>query len=123
MTKQILVIDDEDGIREIIQFSLEAAAGWTVLMAASGAAGVAIAQTTPPDAILLDIMMPDQDGIETLHQLQANPITQSIPTILLTARAKTSEQQKFLQFGVAGIITKPFQAQNLANQIQAILNW
>ena len=122
-TKKVLVIDDEDGIREIIQICLEAAAGWDVLTAASGSEGLATAQAEQPDAILLDVMMPDMDGPTTFRQLQANRATQHIPTILLTAKAKISEQQQFIDLGVTGVITKPFKAQDLVNQIRQILNW
>jgi CheY-like chemotaxis protein len=122
-TKRILVIDDEDGIREIIQICLEAAAGWDVLTAASGSEGLAMAQTSQPDAILLDVMMPDMDGPTTFRYLQANMVTQHIPTILLTAKAKISEQKQFIDLGVTGVITKPFKAQDLVDQIRDILNW
>jgi len=122
-TKRILVIDDEDGIREIIQICLEAVAGWDVLTAASGSEGLAKAEASQPDAILLDVMMPDMDGSTTFQQLQANTATQHIPTILLTAKAKISEQQQFINLGVAGVITKPVKAQDLVDQIREILNW
>ena len=122
-TKRILVIDDEDGIREIIQICLEAAAGWEVETAASGSEGLAIAQSMQPDAILLDVMMPDMDGPTTFRQLQADSATQHIPTILLTAKAKISEQQQFIELGITGVITKPFKAQDLVNQIREILKW
>jgi CheY-like chemotaxis protein len=122
-TKRILVIDDEDGIREIIQICLEAAAGWEVLTAASGSEGLVTAQEEQPDAILLDVMMPDMDGPTTFGYLQSNVTTQHIPTILLTAKAKISEQKQFIDLGVTGVITKPFKAQDLVNQIREILNW
>jgi len=122
-TKRILVIDDEDGIREIIQICLEAAAGWEVLTAASGSEGLEKAEAFQPDAILLDVMMPDMDGPTTFRQLQANAATGHIPTILLTAKAKISEQKQFIDLGVTGVITKPFKAQDLVDQIREILNW
>lgn len=121
--KRILVIDDEDGIREIIQICLEVAAGWEVLTAASGSEGLATAQSEQPDAILLDVMMPDMDGPTTFRKLQANAATQHIPTILLTAKAKISEQKQFIDLGVTGVITKPFKAQDLVHQIREILDW
>lgn len=123
MTKKILVIDDEDGIREIIQICLEVAAGWEVVTAACGSEGLAIAKQQQPDAILLDVMMPDMDGPTTFRQLQADAKTAHIPTILLTAKAKISEQQQFIDLGVTGVITKPFKAQELVDQIRAILDW
>lgn len=85
--------------------------------------GLAIAKTEQPDAILLDVMMPDLDGPATFEHLQANAATRDIPTILLTAKAKVSEQQQLLDLGVAGVITKPFQAQELAKCIREILDW
>jgi CheY-like chemotaxis protein len=123
MTKRILLVDDEDGVRRITQFSLEAAAGWKVLTASSGVEGLSIAETEQPDAILLDVMMPDLDGPTTFQQLQENPLTRSIPVILLTAKASPAEQQPLVALGVTGIITKPFKIPDLIAQIRAILNW
>ncbi len=123
VAKRVLVVDDDDGVREIVQISLEAVAGWTVLTAPSGAAAITIAQAEQPDAILLDVMMPDLDGVETFRQLQQSPQTRTIPTILLTAKAKVSERQAFANLGVAGIITKPFEAVSLAAQVSQLLQW
>jgi CheY-like chemotaxis protein len=102
--KVILVIDDDNGIREVIQICLEAIAGWNVLVAASGKEGLAIANTYKPDAILLDVMMPHFDGIATFQELKTNCETQTIPTILLTAKAKISEQKQYQHLGVTGVI-------------------
>jgi CheY-like chemotaxis protein len=121
--KKILVIEDEDGLREITQFSLEAAAGWDVSTAVSGSEGLIKAEAEQPDAILLDVMMPDMDGTETFRQLQSNPATRSIPTIFLTAKARGSEQQALIDLGVLGLITKPIKPQELVDQIREILNW
>ncbi len=82
-----------------------------------------IAETKQPDAILLDVMMPDMDGPTTLKKLQANELTNHIPTIFLTAKAMISEQQQFRNLGVAGIITKPFDALDLIERIRDILLW
>lgn len=123
MSKRVLIVDDETGIRKITQISLKAIAGWEVLVAASGQEGVAMAQTEQPDAILLDVMMPGMDGITTLQHLQANPATQTIPVILLTAKAQISEQQQFAELPVTGVITKPFKAPDLVKQIRSLLNW
>jgi CheY-like chemotaxis protein len=121
--KKILVIEDEDGLREITQFSLEAAAGWDVLAAPSGSEGLVIAEAEQPDAILLDVMMPDMDGTETFRQLRANPSTQNIPAIFLTAKARGSEQQALMGLGISGVITKPVKPQELVKQIREILHW
>ncbi len=123
MSKRILLVDDEEGARKIIQFSLEAAAGWQVIVAASGMEGVTIAQEVLPDAILLDVMMPVLDGPATFQELQKSTATQHIPVIMLTAKAIPSEQQQLMALGIAGIITKPFKVPTLISQIRAILHW
>jgi CheY-like chemotaxis protein len=121
--KRILVVDDDDGIREVIQICLEAIAGWQVMTVASGAEGLKQAEHQQPDAILLDVMMPYMDGITTFKQLQANQKIKHIPTILLTAKAKISEQKQLQNLGVAGVIVKPFEPQKLVEQIKNILHW
>jgi CheY-like chemotaxis protein len=123
MTKRVLIIDDEVGIRKITQIALNAIAGWEVLMAESGPEGIAIAQTAQPDAILLDVMMPEMDGIATFENLQANGATQTIPVILLTAKAQLFERQQFTALGVTGVITKPFKAPELVQQMRDLLHW
>lgn len=123
MPKRILIVDDESGIRAITQISLKVIANWEVLMAGSGKEGVAIAEVERPDAILLDVMMPGMDGIATFQHLQANPATEGIPVIFLTAKAQISEQQEFVKLPVVGIITKPFKAPDLVRQIRLLLNW
>jgi CheY-like chemotaxis protein len=123
MTKKVLIIDDEEIIREIVQFALELVAGWQVISADSGEVGLALATTEQPDAILLDVMMPDIDGIMTFQEIQANPAISHIPTILLTAKTKPHEHQHLTQLGVQGIIAKPFTAQQLVLQLRQILQW
>ena len=122
-TKKILIVEDEDGLRQIIQFSLETVAGWEVFTAASGSEGLKKAETELPDAILLDVMMPDMDGDETFKRLQANTLTKDIPTIFLTSKASMSEQQELLDLGVAGAIAKPIKPRDLVEKICRILRW
>lgn len=123
MTKQVLVIDDDDGIREIIQISLESATDWMVSAVASGREGLMVAQSQPLDLILLDVMMPEEDGIVVYKKLQADESTRSIPTILLTAKARTSEYKAFMNLGISGVITKPFRAKALVEDISRIVGW
>jgi CheY-like chemotaxis protein len=121
--KRILVIDDEEDIREVAQLSLEMVGGWEVVTASSGREGIAKAQAEKPDAILLDVMMPDMDGPATLEQMQKLPATQQIPVILLTAKVQATDQRRFSELGVAGIIAKPFDPMNLAHQVATVLKW
>ncbi|WP_088888882.1 response regulator [Leptolyngbya ohadii] len=122
-TKRILLIDDEPGIRQVIQVTFKVMTPWEVLVAESCKTGLAIAEAQRPDAILLDVMMPEMDGITALHQMQENPVIRSIPTILLTAKAQARERERFSQLPIAGVITKPFKAQELVKQIRSILQW
>ncbi len=121
--KRILVIDDEDDIREIAQLSLEMMGGWDVVLANSGCEGIKKAQTDEPDVILLDVMMPGLDGLETFQRLQADPVTQRIPVILLTAKVQSPDQRTFDELGVSGLITKPFEPLMLAEQVAKMLRW
>jgi len=121
--KCILLIDDEETIQEVVQVGIEIEAGWEVTVASSGAQGIEVAQAQQPDAILLDIMMPDMDGISTLSQLKANAKTQSIPVILLTAKTQTTDKKQFQNVEVMGVITKPFNSMTLASRIAKILQW
>lgn len=123
MNKHILIIDDELDIQAVAQLALQAVAGWDVSTASSGAEGVMIALKTPPDAILLDVMMPDMDGIMTLQSLQAHPETRYIPVILMTAKTQLADRERFEKLGISGLISKPFKAMQLANQISTTLAW
>ena len=71
--RKVLIIDDEDDIREVAALSLEAVAGWQILTTSSGAEGMAIAADARPDAILMDVMMPDVDSPTTFGLMQQNP--------------------------------------------------
>lgn len=123
MTKRILIVDDEDDIREVVQASLEDFAGWLTVTAASGVEGLQIAKTENLDAILLDISMPDMDGFQLYAALQADPKTREIPVIVLTAKALASDQKQLTELEVAGIITKPFAALTIWRQVSEILGW
>jgi DNA-binding response OmpR family regulator len=118
--KRVLIIDDDAGIGQIVQISLKAIAGWEVLIASSGKQGIAIAIDESPDAILLDVMMPGMDGVGTFERMQANPTLRCIPIILLTAKV---QQNQFSALAVAGVITKPFKANDLVNQMRSLLRW
>ena len=121
--KRILLIDDEETIQEVVQVGIEIETGWQVAIASSGLEGIAVAASQQPDAILLDVMMPDMDGISTLSQLRANAKTQSIPVIFLTAKTQAADKNLFQSLGVVGVITKPFNSMTLASRIARMLQW
>lgn len=121
MGKSILIIDDEEDVKEIAQMGLEMAADWQVITASSGQEGLELAANKQPDAILLDLMMPEWDGKETLKQLKANQKTTHIPVILMTAKTQSAIASELTKLDLAGVITKPFRPLQLPEQIAAIL--
>jgi CheY-like chemotaxis protein len=123
MSHRVLIIDDEEDIRQVAALSLETVAGWDVLMANSGANGIVRAEEEQPDAILLDVMMPGMDGPTTFQQLQKNPATASIPVVLLTAKVQAADKKRFSDLGVAGVLFKPFDPLTLARQIADAVGW
>ena len=123
MARKILIIDDEDDIREVAALSLESVAGWEVVTASSGTQGLARAIEERPDAILLDVMMPGMDGPTTFGELSKHPATVSIPVLLLTAKVQATDQRRFADLGVKAVLCKPFDPMELAGQISSALGW
>lgn len=121
--KRILVVDDEEHLRELVQACLEDLAGWDTSTAASGEECLHFLQTHRVSAVLLDVSMPGMDGIAVFERLQANPLTRSIPVILLTAKVLPSDRARFAQLGVAGVITKPIEPATLTAEVSEILGW
>jgi two-component system, OmpR family, alkaline phosphatase synthesis response regulator PhoP len=121
--KRVLIIDDEEAIQVVVKIGLQMAVGWTVVTASSGPEGILAAQTNQPDIILLDMMMPEMDGLTTFRTLQQGTATQAIPVIFLTASAQIMERHLFYDTGARGVILKPFNSFDLADQICKVLNW
>ena len=121
--RKILIVDDETHLRELVQACLEDLGGWETLIVGSGEACLQILQTEQVNAILLDVSMPGMDGVAVYERLQANPITRSLPVILLTAKVLPSDRAKFVQMGVTGIIPKPIEATTLVAEVAEILGW
>ncbi|NEQ31007.1 MAG: response regulator [Leptolyngbya sp. SIO4C5] len=123
ISKRILLIDDEPDIHKIAEIGLMLESGWQMFTATSGKAGITLAASQQPDAILLDVMMPDMDGLATLESLQHNRQTQAIPVIFLTAKAQSADRRRLYSAGAKGVITKPFDPTTLASQIAGYLGW
>jgi CheY-like chemotaxis protein len=121
--RRILIIDDEDDIREVAALSLESVAGWEVSTANSGATGIQAAITGQPDAILMDVMMPAMDGPTTFKEMQSTPSIAHIPVLLLTAKVQGPDQRIFAGLGVAGVLMKPFNPLTLADEMSTALGW
>jgi CheY-like chemotaxis protein len=120
---KILIIDDDQLILHSTKILLEIATDWTILLAASGREGLSLAVNEQPDAVLLDVRMPGMDGIETLERLRKNPATRSIPVIFFTSLLQVSELENSPQLMVLGLISKPFETNDLVDKIRFLLGW
>ncbi len=118
---KVLIIDDEEDIRQVAAISLNVLGGLDVVEANSGSDGISKAAAEQPDVILLDMMMPGMDGPTTLAALRQNNQTYAIPVIFLTARSMGSDLERMKQLGAKGVLTKPFDPTSLAAQVRSIL--
>lgn len=117
----VLIIDDEADIRLIAQLSLEAVGGFQVHLASSAVDGMLLAQEHRPEVILLDMMMPEMDGLSALAEIRRTVGISDIPVVFMTARAQRHEIEHYLQMGALGVIQKPFDPMTLATDVRRIL--
>jgi len=116
----ILVVDDEMDVVDLVRYHLHRA-GFDVISALTGPAGLAAAQESRPSAIVLDLMLPQLSGTEVFKALKRNDETSGIPVLMLTAKAAPSERIAGLELGVDDYITKPFSPRELVLRIQNLL--
>ncbi|MCC7495627.1 MAG: response regulator [Fimbriimonadaceae bacterium] len=119
MQKRILAVDDERHIVRLIQVNLERA-GYQVMTANDGVQALDIVAKERPDLIVLDWMMPQLNGMETLKRLKANEATQDIPVIMLTAKSQDADVLRGWQSGVDCFLTKPFNPMELLTFVKRI---
>ncbi|MEX0644494.1 MAG: response regulator [Parvularculaceae bacterium] len=118
--KRITLVDDEPDIRAVATLALEKIGGYEVDACPSGAAAL---QRTPffmPDFILLDVMMPGMSGEETLKRLKAMPDAYGVPITFITAKAQSSELERYMALGADGVIPKPFDPITLPERLYEI---
>ncbi len=120
MKPQILVIDDEPDALDLIDFNLKAA-GYAVVTAADGDEAIRKARSILPALILLDLMLPEVDGLEVCKILRRDPNTAGIPIIMLTAKAAEIDRILGLELGADDYITKPFSPRELILRIKKML--
>lgn len=117
---RILVVEDNDRnlklVRDVLVF-----AGFEVLEAQTGEQGVAIAETTLPDLVLMDLQLPGIDGAEALRRLRDNPATAELPVVAVTAFAMKEDGERTRQAGFDGYITKPLSVRSLPDQVRNYL--
>ena len=118
--KNILYVEDEADIRAVARLALEAVGGFSVTICSSGAEAVERAPEVRPDLILLDVMMPGMDGVDTLRALRDLPETATTPVIFMTAKAQQSEIHNLRELGALDVIAKPFDPMALSDRIRDI---
>lgn len=119
MNKKILVVDDEKHIQELIGYNLETN-GFKVETAYSGEDALEKIKIAPPDAIILDLMLPGIDGLEVCRQIRTNSATKDIPVIMLTAKSDEFDKVLGLELGADDYMTKPFSTRELLARVKAI---
>ena len=117
---RVLIIEDSADIAELIKHYLDRA-GYDTTVHASGRDGLVAARQSPPDAVILDIMLPGMDGMQVCQALRAEPATAGLPILMLTARGEEADRVRGLELGADDYVTKPFSPKELVARMGALL--
>ncbi len=117
---RVLIVEDEPDIRELLVFRLERD-GFQVTQCESGAEALRLVRTGRPDLVLLDLMLPEMDGLEVCRRLRQDPTTQTVPIVMLTARDDEVDRVLGLELGADDYVVKPFSPRELVARIRAVL--
>lgn len=120
MSKKILVVEDQEDNRQILR-DLLASAGFDMVEAENGEAGVQAAADEKPDLILMDIQLPVMDGYEATRRIKADPALKSIPVIVVTSYALSGDEEKARAAGCDGYVTKPYSPRQLLAKVREYL--
>jgi two-component system phosphate regulon response regulator PhoB len=118
--RTVVVVEDEADIQEVIEYNLRRE-GFRVICAQDGESGLRRAREESPDLVLLDLMLPDVDGVEVCRLLKENPLTRTIPVIMVTAKGEESDVILGLGLGADDYITKPFSPREVVARVKAVL--
>jgi CheY-like chemotaxis protein len=116
--ERVMCVEDDADIRTILDFSLAGMGGFQVCLCESGPQALQQVESFRPQLVLLDVMMPEMSGPETLIKLRALPVMQGVPIVFLTAKAMQDEVEALLECGATGIIVKPFDPVALPQNIR-----
>ncbi len=120
MKAKILVVDDEPEAVELVEFNLKQA-GFEVITAIDGVEALKKARTAGPDLMILDLMLPEVDGLEVCKMLRRDPATAGLPIIMLTAKAAEVDRVVGLELGAEDYVTKPFSPRELVLRVKKLL--
>ena len=118
--RKILLIEDDEDIRQVSQLVLESLGTFEVATSPSGRDGIEQARHFAPDLVLLDVMMPELDGPDTLRAMRADPQLSGIAVVFMTAKAQPDEIAEYRSIGALDVIVKPFDPMALCDTIQSI---
>ena len=118
--ERILVVEDDPDIQTVIELCLRRFGGYTVHVCGSPREAVGAAESFGPDLILLDVMMPGMDGLETLETLRQTETTARIPVIFMTAKVRPHEIARYTELGALGVVAKPFEPDGLAARVRSL---
>jgi CheY-like chemotaxis protein len=119
-SRKILLVDDDDMVRELVAATLKGGS-YQLLQAADGGKGLQLARETKPDLIFLDVNMPVMDGVSVCEAIKADPTTQGISVIMLTALGQDVDKERARRAGANGYFTKPFSPLNLLRKVDEVL--
>jgi len=119
--KRILIVDDDPDIVETVAFFLSGS-DYQVFIAKNGKEALEQVKEEKPDLVLLDVMMPEMNGLEVCRKLKNNPETNSIPVVMLTAQGSKKDVDDAIDGGANGYVVKPFNLPGLVERIETILN-
>ena len=117
---RVLLVDDEEDILELVHYNLTRA-GHDVTAVASGEDALKAARTSPPDLVVLDLMLPGVDGLEVCRLLRKDARTRDVPIVMLTARGEEADVVRGLELGADDYVTKPFSPKVLVARVKAVL--
>lgn len=123
MSPRLLLVDDDDDIREVAQAAIELLSDWEVVTAASGREALDLAEGQTFDAVVLDVMMPELDGPSTLERLRAIAVHSAVPVVFLTAKVQATDRDRFAGMDICGVVTKPFDPMTLVDQLTDCFSW
>lgn len=118
--ERVMHVEDDESIRAVAEIALTDVAGFTLLSCESGQSALAQAEAFAPQLILLDVMMPQMDGLQTLAALRQIPALAKTPVVFMTAKIQQAEKQRYLDAGAVGIIEKPFEPMELGDTLNQL---
>jgi two-component system phosphate regulon response regulator PhoB len=120
MSGTILIVDDEQDILGLLDYNVKRA-GFSTLLASSGNEALQLAKKSPLDAVILDVMLPDLDGLEVLRRLRQDSATKDIPVMLLTAKGEEIDRVQGFEIGADDYVVKPFSIREVVLRVKALL--